>query len=130
MQAQPTKLVVRVISCDAKVIGTLVGGCRVTVKNLETGEVLARGVQLGGSGDTQAIMKDPHPRYGSVYGTGSSACFETASKTTWLIPGLHLDGEGLRLTLHGFMVDILEPDRATVFHSGNPVHLETCVKLL
>lgn len=118
--------------------------------------MLARGVQLGGSGDTESIMKQPHPRFGAVYGTEGSACFQaelelaeptpvevtaegplacpeaiqTASKTTWLIPGRHLDGEGLKLTLHGFIVDIFRPDPARVFHSGDPVHLETSVKLL
>ncbi len=156
MGIENTRLTVRVVSCDAKVMGTLVGGCRVTVRHRATGEVLARGLQLGGSGDTDSIMKNPHPRYGTVYGTEGSACFETelelaeptlaeitaegpiayphalqtASKTTWLIPGRHLDGEGLTLTLHGFIIDILSPDSDQVFHSADPAHLEACVKLL
>ncbi len=156
MSAQKTRLVVRVVSCDAKVIGTLVGGCRVTVRHRDTGEVLARGVQQGGSGDTEAIMKQPHPRFGTVFGTEGSACYtaelelaeptpvevtaegplafpdaaQTASKTTWLIPGEHLEGEGLTLTLHGFIVDLMSPGSAEVFHSGDPLHLEACVKLL
>jgi len=37
-----TKIIVRVVSKDAKVIGLGVGGAFVRIKNLETGEILAQ----------------------------------------------------------------------------------------
>ena len=37
----PTKIIVRVVSKDAKIIGSGVGGALVRIKNLETGEILA-----------------------------------------------------------------------------------------
>lgn len=58
----PTKVIVRVVSKDAKVIGSGVGGALVRIKNLETGETLAQGKQDGGTGDTDRIMVKPHRR--------------------------------------------------------------------
>lgn len=151
-----TLLRVRVISCDAKIIGSLVGGCRITVRNLETRELLAQGLQLGGSGETETIMKTPHKRGSVIYDTPEAACFEaalellrptlveiraegplasphalqSATKTIWLIPGQDLVGEGLILELNGFIVDILQPDAVDVLHSNEQVCLEAGVRLL
>ena len=54
----PTKIIVRVISKDAKVIGSGVGGALVRIRNLETGEILAAG-KTGGR----------NRRYGSDHGS-------------------------------------------------------------
>jgi len=59
-----TKVVVRVVARDFKVIGSGVGGAFVRVKNLETGEILVQGKQEGGTGDTKRIMIQPHRRGG------------------------------------------------------------------
>lgn len=151
-----TKLRVRVVSCDAKIIGTLVGGCRITVKNSVTGQVLAQGLHLGGSGDTEKIIKQPRQRGGPIFDTEGTADYEVGldlkeptaveitaegplaypqalqrgSKTTWLIPGEDLLGDGLLLELNGFIVDIMTPESVDVLHSHDPVHLKAGVRLL
>lgn len=135
-QAVDTRLVVRVISHDAKIIGSGVGGARVTVTDAATGEVLAQGIQQGSTGDTRAIMVEPRRRGGTVYDTEGSAAFTTtlslakptmvevmaegplgtphavqrASKTLLLVPGRHVSGEGLLLELMGFTVQIMAPE--------------------
>lgn len=136
-QAEPTRLVIRAVAADAKVIGTGVGGARITVVDAETGDVLAHGVQRGGTGDTEAIMRRPHARGADVYGGESTAAFtaelalerptrvrvtvegpldappasrQSSSATLWMIPGEHVEGEGLVLTLHGFLVEVLRAE--------------------
>ena len=151
-----TKLRVRAVSCDAKVIGSLVGGCRVTVRETETGRVLAQGLHLGGSGDTRSIMESSIRRSPRVFDTPGTACFETeldlseptaveitvegplacshalqrASKTTVLLPGEDVTGEGIVLELNGFIVDIMQPESVHVFHSAETVHVSAGVRLL
>ena len=46
-QTTPTRVMIRVVAHDAKIIGSGVGGARVTVTEVETGRVLASGVQEG-----------------------------------------------------------------------------------
>lgn len=151
-----TILTVRVVSCDAKVIGSLVGGCRVTVRHAVTGDRLARGLHLGGSGETDRIMHQPPGRGGIVYGTeGAASCrfelcldeptpveviaegplafaqaLQRASVTTWLVPGEHVEGEGLVLQLQGFLVEVTKPAAVDLFHSGDTFGLEASVRLL
>ena len=72
----PTKVIVRVVSKDAKVIGLGVGGAFVRMKNLESGEILAQGKQEGGTGDTDRIMVQPHRRGEPLYGTPDAAFFQ------------------------------------------------------
>lgn len=129
-----TRLVVRAVANDAKVVGSGVGGARVTVTDAATAEVLAEGVQRGGTGDTRAIMRAPRERGASVYGGEGTAAFtadlalegptrvrvtaegpldapeasrQTTSTTLWMVPGRDVAGEGLVLTLHGFVVEFL-----------------------
>ena len=156
MNSTKTRITVRVVSCDAKVIGSLVGGCRITIRQGITGEILAQGLHLGGSGDTETIMKEPRVRDGVVFGTEGTAAYtaelplsqpnpveitaegplafpqaiQRTSKTTWLLPGEHVCGEGILLELHGFIVDIMTPDSVDVFHSNDALHLQTSVRLL
>ena len=139
-EAVPTRLVVRAVAADAKVVGSGVGGVHVTVEDAATGEVLAEGAHLGGTGDTEAIMRQPHERGAEVYAGEGTAAFtaelalerptrvrvtaegpldapatsrQQTSTTLWMIPGRHLDGEGLVLELHGFLVEVVDarPDR-------------------
>ena len=137
--AEPTKVTVRAISRDAKVIGTLVGGARITIRDVRSGRVLAEGVQLGGTGDTKTIMLEPHARKADIYGAGGAASFvatldidaptpvvieaegplgfpqatRRASKEILLLPGKNIEGEGVLLEIHGFVIDIQEatPER-------------------
>ena len=64
----PTRVMVRVASHDAKIIGSGVGGARVTIRDQRTGSVLAEGIQEGGTGNTSLIM-GTRERGASVYDT-------------------------------------------------------------
>lgn len=132
--AVPTTVTVRAISRDAKVIGTHVGGARITIREAATGRVLAQGEQLGGTGDTERLVKEPRARYGGAYAAAGTASFVAtidlerptvveisaegplkypqalgkASKTLLLVPGQHVIGEGVLLEIHGFILTIEE----------------------
>jgi hypothetical protein len=130
-----TKVIVRVTSKDAKVIGSGVGGAYVRIKNLETGEVLAQGKQLGGTGDTDRLMLQPHRRGERLYGAAGTAFFQAeiplkkptqveiyteaplgyphaiqkGSKTLTLIPGKNVLGDGVIIELNGLIVNAISP---------------------
>lgn len=132
----PTRIMIRAVSRDAKIIGSGVGGALVRVSDASTGEVLAEGLQEGGTGDTELIMSTPHRRGASIYDTEGAAGFMaelgvseptvvnisamgpldypqasySASKQLLVIPGAHVEGDGVILELHGFIVEILEPE--------------------
>lgn len=142
-EAQPTTTTVRVrvVSHDAKIIGSGVGGARVTVRHAATGRVMAQGTQEGSTGDTDAIVVDPVERGGTVYDTPGAAHYDAtlelteptrvvieargplgtphavqeASMTTLLIPGRDVLGEGFILKLHGFTVEVQTPTRGARF---------------
>ncbi len=131
-----TRVMIRVVSRDAKIIGSGVGGVRVRVVDAKTGEVLAEGVQEGGTGDTQLIMSTAHGRGMKVFDTEGAAGFlaelrlneptivtisavgplghpqatQSASKQMLIMPGGHVEGDGVILELHGFIVEILQPE--------------------
>ena len=131
-QAVPTRLLVRVLAHDAKIIGSGVGGANVTVKDASTGEVLASGVQEGGTGNTDVIMRTPWERGAALFdqeGTGSwlatlelaeptlvevvaegplgfEASIQRGSKTLLMVPGRDVVGEGLVIELNGLTVVI------------------------
>jgi hypothetical protein len=140
----PTKIIVRVISKDSKVIGSGVGGALVRIKNLETGEILAQGKQEGGTGDTDRIMVQPRKRGEVLYGTPDAAFFQAeipldrptqaeiyteaplsyphniqkGSKTLTLIPGKHILGEGVIIELNGLIVNIPSPPKGSLKRGG------------
>lgn len=152
----PTRVMVRVVAHDAKIIGSGVGGARVTIRHRETGEVLAQGVQEGSTGSTDRIMRRPHERGGTVFGTEGAAGFQatleldeptpviisargplgtphaeqTASASLELLPGHHVVGEGIVLTLHGFTVEILEPGTAATVPAGGELDLTVRITML
>jgi hypothetical protein len=141
---QTTRVMVHVVARDAKIIGSGVGGARVTVVNAETGTILAEGVTEGGTGDTELIMRTPHTRDMTVYDTEGAAGFlaeleigeptivvisaagplgypqaiQTASKQMLIVPGGHVEGDGVVLELHGFIVEILSPEPLTPVGDG------------
>ena len=57
-----TRIVIRAVARDAKIIGDDVGGARITVVNARTGEMLAEGKQEGGS--ESVVLTRPRPRAG------------------------------------------------------------------
>ena len=143
--AIPTDIIVRVKSKDAKFIGSSMGGVLITIKNMDTGELLAKGVTAGTTGDTKVIMDSSHPR-GSFISDDRSAKFvatmdideptfievtaigpmaqrqsaNRVSQTQWILPGKHITvGDAVLLELPGFVVDVLSPP-AHIKYGGAP----------
>jgi len=133
--AEATDVTVRVISKGAKFVGSSMGGVQVTLRDANTGELLAQGATSGGTGSTQRIMKDSHPR-GAPVSTEDSAKFTTTldletprlvrveaygpmsqrqsavtvTSTQWVVPGKDVTGgDAWLLELPGFIVDVVAP---------------------
>jgi hypothetical protein len=66
---------VHVRAHDAKLVGSAVGGALVTITDVATGRVLARGRTEGGTGDTRRIMAEPHQRGERLFDTPGAAGF-------------------------------------------------------
>lgn len=132
--AEPTEITVRVVSKDAKFVGTSMGGARVTLRDAETGQLLATGVTEGSTGDTSKIMgqrerRTPmsddgsakftavldldRPHLVEVTAFGPLAQRQSAvpvSSTQWVVPGKHITGgDAWLLELPGLVVDVLDP---------------------
>jgi hypothetical protein len=147
--AVPTEVTVRVLAKGAKFVGTSMGGVRVTLRDADTGELLASGVTAGSTGDTKRIMVEPHEP-GAPYSTEGSAAYTAVldltrprlievsamgplgqrqaanrvSATQWVIPGKPLTGgDGFLLRLPGFAVDVLDPPSHHRF-KGAPVEVK------
>lgn len=151
-----TKVIVRVVAKDSKVIGSGVGGAFVRIKNLETGEILARGRQEGGTGDTDRIMVQPRGRGEIIYGTSGAASFQAeiplerptqveiyteaplayphsiqrGSKTLTLVPGKHILGEGVIIELDGLIVNIVSPPPKEGLKNGEELTIRAEVRML
>lgn len=151
--AQTTRVNVRVVSHDAKIIGDGVGGARVVVRDPSTGRVLAEGIQRGGTGDTQSIVREPHARGQAVYEAPGAAVFtaefeldapkvlefigegplgyehamQRAVKRMLVVPGEDILGDGVLLELHGFIVELIEPKTPA---AGGTVTVTARVRML
>lgn len=152
----PTRVLVRAAAHDAKLIGSSVGGARIMITDPATGNVLADGIQEGNTGDTRLIMTERPPRHETMYDTPGAAHYtaelmlekptvvditaigpldnpEATARTTkrmLLMPGRHVEGEGVILELNGFMVDWLEPLANNELTSGEPVPVRARVTML
>src|ERR1700688_1657101 len=150
-----TKIMIRAVARDAKVIGQHVGGARITVRDVATGEILAQGMQQAGTGDTDVIMKKPHTRGMSVYGAGDTSGFlavlhldkptvveisaegplgnaqatQRSSKTLLLVPGEDVLGDGILLEIHGFIVTSLAPLPDAKVKAGSPFEVRATVTM-
>lgn len=156
-QVEPTRVVTHVVTHDAKLIGTAVGGVRVTVRDAASGQLLAQGIQEGGTGDTPRIMTEPRRRGVPVFETPGAARWVAelpldtptvvdvtaegplaypdqlarASKRLLLVPGGHVEGDGIVLELHGYVIDLLAPtDSGGAPRAGEPIPVRTRVRLL
>lgn len=135
LQAEPTNITVRVVSRDAKFVGSSMAGVRVTLRDTLSGEILASGTTTGSTGDTKLLMHESdgrravmvdenaaawrttleidEPRLVEVAAVGPLGQMQAANRvsaTQWVVPGRHLDGgNGWLLELPGFAVDILAP---------------------
>lgn len=132
--ATETRLVVRARARDGKFVGTTMGGVQVVLRDAQTGQVLASGVTAGSTGNTQTLMKQPQTR-GTPLADDASAKFTatvdlteprlvtvevsgplaqrqaltTSTTQLWLLPGKHVEGDGLIVELPGFVVDVVTP---------------------
>jgi hypothetical protein len=148
-----TKIRVRVAAHDAKVIGEGVGGARVQVKDVASGNVLAEGIQRGGTGSTSALAVNPIPRGELVYEADGAAVFtadltlseptvlefvgegpldydhamQRATKTMLVVPGEDILGNGVVLELNGFIVELLETEQ---LDSSHEVGVEARVRMM
>lgn len=132
-----TQIDVRVIAKFGKYLGDDIGGSLVTIHDVQTGELLARGNTSGGSGvktlmdisvtraqvlTTEqasvftATLDLDEPRLIKVTAQGPLAAQQaanTASLTQWIYPGKNLTGDsnnsGFLLEIPGLMVQILNP---------------------
>lgn len=128
--AEPTHVMVRAQAQDAKFIGDHMGGVQITLTDVRTGAVLARGLTKGGTGDTPRIMKAPRAR-GVDVTDASTAGFEAVldlkrptlvrvdaegpigkpgasikvSSTQWILPGHDLVGDGWVLAFPGLVIE-------------------------
>lgn len=144
-QTKATKVVVRAKAKDAKFIGSSMDGALITIKDADTGKILAQDRTMGSTGNTDKLVRQPHRRYGQL-STQGAAKFETTlqlSKPTfvtvsatgpmsrkqsrvtsstqlWLIPGKDITGDGILLEIPGFAVDIRQP-QVGAFDKGKTI---------
>ncbi len=156
IQTDPTRVTVRVVSHDAKLIGDGVGGVRVVISRVSDGHVLADGLQKGSTGDTEAIMARPRERGQTMYDTPGAAAFRAelaleqptlvditaygplgdpghlvqASRRMLLVPGFHVEGEGIILELNGFTVRVLSPRAEQGQAEGADIAVKASVTML
>jgi hypothetical protein len=132
-----TQLDVRVIAKDGKYLGDDIGGALVTIHDVHTGELLARGTTSGGSGQqdlmtialtrsevlpvdqasvfsTALDLSEPRLIKVTAYGPlAAEKSANTVSLTQWVYPGKNITGGekggGLLLEIPGLVVQILNP---------------------
>lgn len=148
-QAIPTDITVRVKTKDAKFMGSSMGGALITIKDADTGELLAKGVTAGGTGNTKLIMKTPVTR-GNAISDEKAAKYtatididvptrvkvtafgplsqrqaaNTVSATQWIIPGKNItEGDAWMLEMPGLVVDVLSPPTHIKYKGATDVEI-------
>jgi len=153
---QPTTVVVRVVAHGAMVLGREVGGARITITDVETGSILATGLQQGEAGDQNQIMRTPRMLEEPIYSSRPSAAFTTTlqlqnptvveisaegpldypassqrtSKTLLLVPGEDLINDGIVLHLYGYLVHIERPTPHEPLIGKDDIKLRASVRTL
>jgi len=152
--AEDTFIVVHVRAQDAKFIGTSMGGAIIIIRNAETGEILDKGITRGETGDTKLIMRTPYKR-GMRLTNDNTAEFrsvihisvptlltieahapgikdEPVISTTqiWAIPGKHLLGDGIILTIPGFFVKTELPQVRQSYKLGEQQNIPLKAKIV
>ncbi len=155
--AIPTDITVRVKAKDGKFVGEHAGGALVTIKDAYTGELLAKGFTMGGTGDTNRIMKLPasrgtplsdestakftatididEPRFLEVTAYGPMAKLQADNKvsaTQWIVPGRHITGGDVWIMeLPGFLVDVQSlPAEIKTKEFPHPVRIEVAITMM
>ena len=157
-QAEPTEIVVRVMSKDAKFVGSMVGGAQIVLQDADSGEVLAQGLTAGGTGSTPKIMTVPHTgrdplsdadaakfsvtldldraRKVKVSATGPmnpKQAAMTVSSTQWVVPGKPINGgDGWVLELRGFAVSLIDevPSSVQLGETARKIPLKAKVTMM
>ncbi len=127
--AEPTHLMIRALSEDAKFIGDHTGGVEITLRDRTTHRVLSQGMIHGGTGDTDRIMKAPKTR-GATLSDAQTAGFDavidiarptlveveahgplgrpdaviTVRSAMWVMPGQAIIGDGWVLKFSGLLI--------------------------
>jgi len=151
-----TNVVVRVVGNHALALGDTVGGAEVTIRDAETGAVLASGLQTGSAGDLRSIMQTPREHIEQVFSVKGAAAFAATlhltkptlveitgegplkfpqarrrtSKTVLLYPGRHVTGDGIVLDLNGLLVQIEAPSKDRPLGIGDTGTIHATVKML
>ena len=155
-EPQPTRIIVRVVSHGSMVLGREVGGARVTITDVASGEIIATGIQQGEAGDQNQIMRTPRMMDEPQYSTRASASFTTtltlsrptlvdiaaegplaypaaaqrSSQRVWLIPGQDMTNDGIVLALYGYIVQIEHPTPGEPLIARDDVTLRASVRTL
>lgn len=153
---KPTTILVRAVAHGSMVLGKEVGGARITITDVASGQILASGLQQGETGDQNQIMRTPHLMDEPLYSSRASASFTTtlelthpilvdivaegplaypassqrASKRIWLIPGHDLTNDGIVLALNGYIVQIEHPQPNEPLIAKNDVMLRASIRTL
>lgn len=151
-----TEIVVRVVSHGAMVVGDVVGGARITITDMATGRLLATGIQTGEGGDQNQIMRTPRLMEEPQYSTRPSGAFRTTllldhptlveiaaqgplahpaamrrvTTTVLLFPGHDLKGDGIVLSLYGYLVHIQSPPPGQPLTAKDDVKLTASIRTL
>jgi hypothetical protein len=155
-EPKPTAILVRAVAHGSMVLGKEVGGARITITDVASGQILASGLQQGDMGDQNQIMRTPHLMEEPLYSSRVSASFMTTlelthpilvdiaaegplaypassqrvSKRVWLIPGHDLTNDGIVLALYGFIVQIEHPKASEPLIGKDDVMLRASIKTL
>ena len=150
----PTSVMVRAYSRGSMAIGDVVGGARITIRDVATGTVLAQGIQRGRAGNVELIMVRPRERGGKVFNAPGTAGFvarlmlerptvvevtaegplgtpqstRRVSKTLLLVPGQDVLGEGILLEIHGLTVTLLAPTSDARLSAGSRLNVRATVR--
>jgi len=155
-EPKATTIIVRVVSHGSMVLGKDVGGARVTITDVASGQILVSGLQQGEAGDQNQIMRTPRMLGEPLYSSRASASFTTTmnlthpilvdiaaegplsypasaqrvTKRTWLIPGEDMTNDGIVLVLYGYIVRIEHPTSGESLIAKDDVMLRASIKTL
>ena len=155
-EPKPTTILVRVVAHGSMVLGKDVGGARVTITDVASGQILASGLQQGEAGDQNQIMRTPRMMGESLYSSRASASYRTTldlthptlvditaegplafpasaqrvTKRTWLIPGQDMTSDGIVLALYGYIIRIEHPTPGDQLIAKNDVTLRASIRTL
>ena len=155
-EPKSTTILVRVVAHGSMVLGKDVGGARVTITDVASGEILASGLQQGDAGDQNQIMRTPRLMGEPLYSSRASAAFTTTlelthpilvdiaaegplaypasaqrvTTRTWLIPGQDMTHDGIVLALYGYIVRIDHPTPGDPLIAKDDVMLRASIRTL